>query len=93
MLITEYINPWHNRDKSSPAVYKANESTKQEEYKGYYIVQGVNPWVDVVVKHSNILECADVAFSCIAQVGSVRYVKQWIDNLCEKDVDRESRQI
>ena len=88
MLITEYINPWHNsRDKSSPAVYKVNESTKQEEYKGYYIVQGVNPWVDVVAKRSNISECANLAFSCITQVGSVRYAKQWIDNLCEKDVD------
>lgn len=81
MLITEYINPWHNsRDKSSPAVYKANESTKQEEYKGYYIVQGVNPWVDVV-------ENVDDAWWCVTQRGSVKNAKEFIDGLYEDEGD------
>lgn len=75
MHINEYINPWHNsRDKQSSAVYKVNEYTRQQEYKGYYIIQGVNPWVDVV-------ENVDDAWWCVTQVGSVRYAKQWIDNL------------
>lgn len=68
----EYKNPWHDsRNPVSKEVYKVREDGKIEEYRGYYIVTGVNPWIDVV----------NSDHYCVSQVGSVRYAKRYIDSL------------
>lgn len=68
----EYKNPWYDsRNPVSKRVYLLRDDSKVEEYMGYYIVTGVNPWVDVV----------NSDYCCVTQVGSVRYAKRHIDSL------------
>ena len=71
----EYKNPWYDsRNPVSKRVYTLSEESKIEECQGYYIVTGVNPWIDVV-------RCVNNEHCCISQVGSVRYAKRYIDSL------------
>lgn len=70
-----YKNPWYDsRNPVSKKEYLITEDSKVEEYKGYYIITGVNPWVDVV-------QCVGNECCCVSQVGSVRYAKGYINSL------------
>lgn len=71
-----YKNPWHDsRNPVSKREYLIRDDSKIEKYMGFYIVTGVNPWVDVV-------QCVDNEHWCITQIGSIRYAKAFIDNGC-----------
>lgn len=71
-----YKNPWYDsRNPVSKKEYLITKESKIEEYKGFYIVRGVNPWVDVV-------QCVNSEHCCVSQVGSIRYAKDFIDNGC-----------
>lgn len=76
--VTQFRNPWYNkRNPDSRQWYRITYNCKAEEYKGYYIIRNVNPWVDVV-------DFKDEEYVCVTQRGSVRNAKQFIDNLCDK---------
>ena len=75
-MITKYRNPWYSKiNQLSRKWYFVTEDGKIQEYKTFYIITSVNPWVDVVEQQGD-------EFVCISQVGSVRYAKAFIDHGC-----------
>ena len=79
-MITKYRNPWYSKSNQlSKEWYSISEHAKIEEYKGFYIITGVNPWVDVVehVQYSP----GESEFVCVTQRGSARNAKEFIDML------------
>lgn len=84
MLFNKYRNPWYAKSNQlSKEWYYLTHPTSQkvEQYKDFYIITGVNPWVDVVehVQHDKDNE----EFVCVTQRGSVRNSKEYIDKLYE----------
>lgn len=84
MLFIKYRNPWYAKSNQlSKEWYHLTHPMHQkvEQYKDFYIITGVNPWVDVVehVQHDKDNE----EFVCVTQRGSVRNAKEYIDKLYE----------
>lgn len=80
MEILKYRNPWYSKNNSySKEWYTITYDCKAEEYKGFYIIRNVNPWVDVV-EHVEY-EKGNEEFVCVTQRGSVDNAKEYIDSL------------
>lgn len=82
---TKYRNPWYTKSNQlSKEYYYLTHPMHQkiEEYKSFYIINGVNPWIDVVeyVQYDKDND----EFVCVTQRGSVRNAKEYIDQQYEE---------
>lgn len=83
---TKYRNPWYDyRNRESKEWFSIEPEVQAQEYREFILIR--HPYRDQV----DIIKLINEEYTCVSQVGTVRYAKAFIDNGCVHGDYREDK--